>query len=110
MAEASNVSIHIDFSALRFFPTVRSLAEQDIVPGGTKRNLSYFGSTSHFSDQLDHIDRIMAADAQTSGGMLFCMLKDQAHRFLDKYNQDAAIQADVVGRVDDREDFFIFFE
>ena len=110
MADASNVSIHIDFSALQFFPTVRRIAEQGIIPGGTKRNLNYFESFIQFSDQLDHIDKIMTADAQTSGGLLLSMSKDTAHHFLDSYNEDSSFQAVIIGTINASEDYPIYLE
>ncbi len=110
MAESSNVSIHIDFSALQFFPTVRSLAEQGVIPGGTKRNLDYFGTSIHFNDQLDHIDRIMAADAQTSGGLLLSMPGNASDQFLRTYNQDATFEAVVIGTVEKKKSYSIYLD
>jgi selenophosphate synthase len=50
-------------------PRILELARQDVVPGGTKRNLAYVRSHTDFGD-LPEPERLILADAQTSGGLL----------------------------------------
>jgi selenide, water dikinase len=70
MAEASGVDVELDTAAVELLPGVTELAEKDMVPGGTRRNLAWV------RDRLDpgetaELTQIILADAQTSGGMLF---------------------------------------
>lgn len=70
MAEASGVSLHIDFSALPFLSGARQYAEQGIFPGGA------FDNKSHFEHRvtligLDEPSQMLLFDPQTSGGLLF---------------------------------------
>ena len=73
MCDASVVSANIDYSTLPFLPTVKELAEQGIIPGGTKRNLKFVEDKVHFSKHLTDIDKLLCADAQTSGGLLISL-------------------------------------
>jgi selenide, water dikinase len=70
MAGASGVDVDLDVAAVGLLPGVAELAEKDLVPGGTRRNLSWVG------DRLDPgavpgLTQLILADAQTSGGLLF---------------------------------------
>jgi selenide, water dikinase len=50
-------------------PRILDLARSDVVPGGTKRNLASVRPHSDFAD-LPETERLILADAQTSGGLL----------------------------------------
>ncbi len=70
MAEASGVSLQIDFSALPFLSGARKYAEQGIFPGGAFDNKGHFEGSVHFGD-LDETSQMLLFDPQTSGGLLF---------------------------------------
>ncbi len=70
MAEASGVSLQIDFSALPFLSGALKYAEQGIFPGGAFDNKSHFEGGVDFGD-LDEPSQMLLFDPQTSGGMLF---------------------------------------
>jgi selenide,water dikinase len=62
-------------AALRFgdvplLPGVRELAAAGLCPGGSRRNLDYAAPNCRFDDALAQSDRLLLADAQTSGGLL----------------------------------------
>jgi selenide,water dikinase len=48
-------------------------ARQDVVPGGTRRNLAAVESFMDWSERLDETQRLVLADAQTSGGLLIAV-------------------------------------
>jgi len=99
VCEASQVSADVNFSNLPFLPGVRELVDQNIVPGGTKRNLAHVTPVTSFSSELSPEERLMAADAQTSGGLILIMDPDQADRYLKTYNQTAPFKARIIGRI-----------
>ncbi len=72
MVRASGVSAFVEMDAVPLLPEVRALAEAGMVPGGSKRNLA---AVSAMLDQRtsDPIDAVIAADAQTSGGLLLAV-------------------------------------
>jgi selenide,water dikinase len=69
MLRASGVAARIDASAVPFLPGTRQLAEEGMVPSGTRSNLSFVESHIDWGELTD-TERLMLADAQTSGGLL----------------------------------------
>ena len=72
MVRASDASVRIRLSDVPLLPGVRDLAAAGIVPGGTVRNLKFAARFTSFGD-LEKPDRILLADAQTSGGLLIAV-------------------------------------
>ena len=72
VVRASQVSAFIDVAAVPLLPGVRDLATSGSVPGGTKRNLA---AVQELLDpgETDDTDRLILADAQTSGGLLLAV-------------------------------------
>jgi selenide, water dikinase len=70
MLEASGAAAELDAAAIPLMdPRVLDLARRDVVPGGTKRNLASVRAHTDFGD-LPEPERLILADAQTSGGLL----------------------------------------
>jgi selenide, water dikinase len=70
MLEASGVAAELDAGAIPLMDArILDLARRDVVPGGTKRNLAYVRAHADFGD-LAEPERLILADAQTSGGLL----------------------------------------
>jgi selenide, water dikinase len=67
---ASGASARLWAGAVPFLPDARILAEAGHVPGGTKRNLDAVAGTTIFDEGIPPVDRLLLADAQTSGGLL----------------------------------------
>ncbi len=77
MVHGSGVSAHIDVGAIPILPGARELADARVVPGGTRRNLAYFERWIDFDDAIGETDRLLLADAQTSGGLLIAVSGDR---------------------------------
>ena len=99
MCEASSVSAKIDYSTLPFFPSVKELAENGTVPGGTKRNLKFVKDKVNFGEHLTDVDKLLLADAQTSGGLLITLPAEKAERYISKFNELSEIKAVVIGEI-----------
>ncbi|MQA25911.1 MAG: selenide, water dikinase SelD [Micromonosporaceae bacterium] len=69
LARASGVTAVIDVAAVPFLDGAREAAEADHVSGGSRRNLEWVRPHVDFG-AWDEIDRLLLADAQTSGGLL----------------------------------------
>ena len=70
MLLASGVHAELDATVVPLLdPRILDLARQDVIPGGTKRNLAHVRPHTHFGD-LPEPERAILADAQTSGGLL----------------------------------------
>lgn len=70
MAEASGVSLKIDYTKIPFVSGARKYAGRGIFPGGAFDNLGHYGARVHFADALDEPARMLLFDPQTSGGLL----------------------------------------
>ena len=103
----SNVAMQLNYSDLKFLPGTEQLAQQDNIPGGTKRNLSHANQFTHFSKSITELHQLMIADAQTSGGLLITLPQDRAGEFLDSYNDKAPISAVHIGNVTEKSEFLI---
>ncbi len=77
MLQASGCEAVVDAAAVPTLPGVLALARADMVPGGTKRNLSWVRSTTVWGD-LSEPERLVLADAQTSGGLLLATHEPEA--------------------------------
>jgi selenide,water dikinase len=77
MAHGAGLAARLRAGALPILDGVRALAAAGHVPGGSRRNLDYFGAWTRFADAVDPIERLLCADAQTSGGLLMAVPPDR---------------------------------
>ena len=61
-------------------------------------NLEHVSPDVDWSGDRSYIDRILLADAQTSGGLLIAMASDEARALLKALRDSGAGQAAVIGR------------
>ncbi len=103
MCRASNVSAEVDFNSLQFIEGVEELALDDVIPGGSKRNLDFVSSHIEFPPSLPHHKKIMMADAQTSGGLLIALPKTHADAFLEEFAENSSDPAFLIGTVQEKD-------
>jgi selenide, water dikinase len=96
MAQASGVDVEVDAEAVPLLPGVRELAEAGFVPGGSRRNLQW-ASEVLTAGTADQTTKILLADAQTSGGLLFGAAPAAAARAVEALRQSGHAAA-VIGR------------
>ncbi len=99
MLSASGCSADLDAGAVPLLPGVRPLVEAGCVPGGTTRNLESVAATTAFAAGLAQTDRILLADAQTSGGLLLAVAPDALAGLLAGLRARATPAAAVIGTV-----------
>jgi selenide,water dikinase len=78
LAAGAGLRVEIELDALTLLPGARELAEAGFVPGGSRTNLELAGRYATFDRALAEVDRLLACDAQTSGGLLATMAADRA--------------------------------
>ena len=76
MLHLSCVCGRLKVSAVPFIPGVRELAKSSI-PGGTRENLRYVNDKVVWGEGITEDDKLMLADAQTSGGLLIAVSPDK---------------------------------
>lgn len=84
MCRESAVSAEVRFSDLPFFEGVESQVLADNVPGGSFNNLKFVRDSLDVQDDIPEHHVLMAADAQTSGGLLLAVPPEK---------EDALVQA-----------------
>ena len=103
VCENSNVSSKINFQDLLFIDGAKELAMSGVMPGGTKRNLKSVEKVVLFNDHLSEIEKLLSADAQTSGGLLISMPIKDAKSYVKKINNQAAI----IGQITEKKPYLI---
>lgn len=74
ICRASGVGARLDSGSLpTLHPSVAALIEEGCVPGGTRGNLESAAAFCSFANHVPETSRLLAADAQTSGGLLLCI-------------------------------------
>jgi selenide,water dikinase len=70
MAQASGVSLLLEYSQIPFFSGARKYAEKGFFPGGAFDNKMYYEPYVRFNEVLDEPAQMLLFDPQTSGGLL----------------------------------------
>ena len=78
---------------------VGPLAAAGAVPGGSKKNLAYVDPYCTWRSDVAAGERLILADAQTSGGLLIAVPRDRADRLIGELQRRQAAAAAIVGEV-----------
>ena len=89
LVKSSDISANINFSKIPLLHGTLDLANDGIIPGGSKRNLDYANEFVFFSDTLSNTQKLLTCDAQTSGGLLISLPDDKATQFISEYGTNA---------------------
>ena len=74
----------IESEALPIMSGAYELLEEGCIPGASFRNLRYAEAWVDFSPSLDYNLKMLAADAQTSGGILLSVSAEKADELLSE--------------------------
>jgi selenide,water dikinase len=96
MLAASGVAAELSSGRVPLLSGARALAIAGHVPGGTERNLA--ASTARWEPDIEPMDRLLLADAQTSGGLLLAVPPDAVDALLARLAEEHAPAAAVIGR------------
>lgn len=78
MANGSGLAARISLRAVPVFSEALAFAKEGVVPGGTEQNLAYLEPQVRFDPELGLPERLLLADAQTSGGLLIAVAPERA--------------------------------
>ena len=99
MARAGNVTIEIGLDALPLIGNAYRLADEGCIPGAAFRNLDFVEEDTYFADDLDYNLKMLAMDAQTSGGILMCVGEDIAAELVRTLRQEVNSSSAIIGKV-----------
>ena len=108
ICKASKVTAEINYNMLPLLPGTLKLANDGIIPGGTKRNLSYAESFTQFHEDRTDIEKLITSDAQTSGGLLISISPEKSESFLQLFNKQSSIKAQKIGKITEHREKTIF--
>ena len=98
MCKSSNVSAEIETNKVPFFKNVEQFAKKGAVPGGTKRNLEFYSKHIKFANSIKNHQKLMLADAQTSGGLLISLSEKDAHSLSSFYKERSIGSLQIIGK------------
>jgi selenide,water dikinase len=93
-----SVTLSIQASSVPIMADAFELAAQDVVPGGSKRNLKYLEDKVNFVGDAQKY-ALMLCDAQTSGGLLISMSEKDALEYVKRVEDLTFGYACVIGSI-----------
>jgi len=106
MAEASGVTLEIDFSALPLLPETMDMARMGLIPGGAYNNREYLRDRVKLDEKLKPEEQMLLFDPQTSGGLLLSIPAPGAEKVVGELAEQG-VRAAIIGRVLPREEKLI---
>lgn len=100
MAEGSKYTFQIHADSVPVLPGTKELAEQNVIPGGTKKNHKWIADRVEYAEHISELDQFILCDAVTSGGLLIAVAGDEADD-LHALLLSAGVEAAVIGEVVD---------
>lgn len=98
MASGSNVGIRISKEQVPVLPRVYELAQQGIVPGGSKANHKWIAESVSYGS-IEEYEQWVLCDAVTSGGLMVCIPEEQAEACLKDLKDQGIEFASIIGKV-----------
>ncbi len=99
MALSSGADVEVIWDEIPLFPGVLEYAAAGILPGAIERNKESCGNRIIASEKLPQEMVDICYDAQTSGGLLIAIAKDDADNFLKALHIDGITDATIIGEV-----------
>lgn len=107
MAMASNVSVEINMAKVPLIGKTYNLVDDGCIPGASFRNLE-FAEDELFSDpRLDYNLKMIAFDAQTSGGLLMSVPSDKVDLILKELHMTGLLSAAIIGSVTGKKEKYL---
>ncbi len=97
MAAASGVNVAVVASDVPVLDGARDMAAADVIPGGTVDNLDYVSPHVDWPQGTSRVDKLVLADAQTSGGLLVAVEPDRASALLTAMSERGVSDACAIG-------------
>jgi len=104
LAEGSGVRLSINLLHLPMFDGVYDLINSGCIPTATFRNLKFMEEKIEFPEHMDYNLKMLAFDAQTSGGLLMSVKQDQAENILSELIDCGYEKSTIIGEVTARKD------
>lgn len=94
-----DITIEIDYHSVPLLPGTTELAQEGIVPGGTKANHRWIKDDVLYGNELYEWQQWILCDAVTSGGLLVSLPEEKAAEYVKRLHTKGINDASIVGRV-----------
>lgn len=101
MAKGSNVSMTITYDDVPILDGTYNLAEQGVIPGGSKSNFAWLKDDVEFASSITESSQYILCDAITSGGLLVSLPKEEAKAYVQKLHEQNITAAQIIGEVNE---------
>lgn len=98
MAENSNVGITISSLDVPILERAKSLAEKNVIPGGTKKNHRWISNRVTYDHSINDIEQLILCDAVTSGGLLMSVPEPEVELLKNELRTND-VHATIIGEV-----------
>jgi selenide,water dikinase len=99
MARASKVSVRINMKKVPLIGNAYKLIDEGCIPGAAFRNLEYAETDTLFAPDLDYNLKMLAYDAQTSGGLIISVPHDLEKKIIAELKDAGLEDSSVIGYV-----------
>ncbi len=107
MAKGSDVSFEIVASSVPMLDGTRELAEQGIIPGGSKANEEWIEPSVSYHEAISDVEKSILCDAITSGGLLVSLSEDEAKQYVEVLHEKG-LTASIIGYVSEKKEFPLY--
>ncbi|MGC9375833.1 MAG: selenide, water dikinase SelD [Bacteroidales bacterium] len=97
ITQASKIDAVIFSNKVPIIKETWDFATSNIIPGGSKNNLTYFSKHIEWKEQISEIEKIILSDAQTSGGLLFTVSQNKKEQVLKQLKEAGIEEASHIG-------------
>jgi selenide,water dikinase len=108
MAKASSVSITLNMKRVPLIGDTYSLVDRGCIPGAAFRNLDFAESDTFFASSLDYNLKMIAFDAQTSGGLLMSVPERSGENIISDLHRAGLAASAIVGNVTEARDKYLY--
>jgi len=97
MCSGSNLTAELYYNNIPLICGTKEFASKNIIPGGSRKNLDFLNGKIWFSDSIQKFEKLILADAQTSGGLLISSNKAESKEMLNELNQETQFTSKIIG-------------
>jgi selenide, water dikinase len=101
ITSASRIHALIWSDAVPIIPAAREYARQGIAPGGTHANWRFLREWITYEDGISKEEQLLLCDAQTSGGLLACVSRDESQGLVRALQKAGVETAALVGQIEE---------
>jgi selenide,water dikinase len=110
MARSSNVSLNLKMNEVPLIGKTYNLVDEGCIPGASFRNLEYGEKDIEFALGLDYNLKMIAFDAQTSGGLLMSVDPEKVESLLADLHSAGLSSSAIIGEVTELQEKYLRIE